>query len=313
MNNETQAKLGYALNSPLEESQQVETVEDTASTGSFNAVLDGNKLAITGTFSNLTSPLQGVHVHLGDSGTNGDIIESLTVTDNKDGSGSFIGRFQINESEVAAAFNDGLYVNVHTEDNPTGELRGQIELDVEGKVTLNPNDVQEPEIGGIDLRDLADDQFVEVQFKITRDADFDNVVDFYRVDGDGNVVDPVSGNSFAPGEDGYQQAAIANRVGFDLSVADESTVTIIKEMPGGQNYVPMVVVQGTFDQLTDSDPNNDPQVYFPYKEANADGLEHIRDTTTNTGTSFGFEDLFGTAADGSDLDYNDITFEIDIV
>ena len=326
MNNENEVKLGYALNTPLEEAQQIESVEDTDSTGIFNAVLDGNKLAITGNFSSLTSPLSvtggedskgnapsAIHLHIGDSGENGDIIRNLMVTDNGDNSGSFIGRFELNESEIAAAFDDGLYINLHTEDNPTGELRGQIELDTNADDEasfLSEEDIQEPSMGGIDLRNLAEDLSAKVEFHITREADFDNVIDFYTVDGDGNVVDSVTGEVIAEvGDDNYQEAAIANRLEFNFSVADDSGVTVTKDMPGGYNYAPMVVVQGTFGEFTNNDASDDPQVYFAYKEANADGVERIRNTPTDTGTSFGFEDL----PDGGDLDYNDITFEISIV
>ena len=320
--------LSYAINALLEEAQQVKIVEDTASTGKFNAVLEGNTLIINGgEFSNLTSDLitvdpdtgealSGIHLHMGKSGENGDIIGNLIVTDNGDGSGRFNGKFELNETQVEAAFADGLYVNLYTEENPTGELRGQIELDATNKVILNPNDVQEPSMGGIDLRNLAEDKFVEVKFHITREADFDNVVDFYKADGAGNVVDE-SGNTIAPGEEGYQAAAIANRLGFDFSVDDEQEVTVTKDLSGGFNYAPMVVVRGTFEQLTDDDPSNDPQVYFAYEAANPNGVKHIesedkiRDMMFEKqgDLMFGFEDLPG----GGDLDYNDITFDIDIV
>ena len=315
-----------AQNILLEEAQQVTPVTDTDSTGSFNAVLTGSTLAITGEFSNLTSPLMvtggedgegnaasAIHVHIGASGENGGIIRNLPVVDNGDGSGSFIKTFELTESEIASALDNKLYVNLHTENNPTGELRGQIELseNVEDEVSfLTVEDVQDSSMGAIELFNLAEDLSAMVEFRITREADFDNEIDFYTVDGNGNVVDSVTGEVIAEvGSDGYQAAAIDNRLGFDFSVADDSVDTETKDLSGGFNYAPMVVVQGTFGELTNDDASDDPQVYFAYQEANADGIERIRSTPTDTGTSFGFEDL----PDGGDLDYNDITFEISIV
>lgn len=132
-----------AVNLVLEEAQEVPSIADTPGMGSFNAVLNGNVLQVSGSYSNLSSALRPVgpeqdaegnpqsagHVHLGAAGTNGPIARALTMTDNGDGSGRFSGRFTLTESEVVAAQTAGLYVNIHTENNPMGELRGQMTLD----------------------------------------------------------------------------------------------------------------------------------------------------------------------------------------
>ena len=128
---------------PLEESQEVDPVEDTPAQGVFSAGLDSNTLIVSGQFSDLTSPLflvggedplgnpeSSIHIHLGETGENGDIIRNLEVTDNGDNSGSFAGVFELTDEEALAAAADGLYINLHTENNPTGELRGQIDLEV---------------------------------------------------------------------------------------------------------------------------------------------------------------------------------------
>ncbi len=320
MNNETGVKLGSNL--LLEEAQQVVAIEDTDSEGTFNAVLTGNSLVITGEFSDLTSdlkitgevdsegnPASAIHVHMGIPGENGDIVRNLTVTENEDGSKGFIGTFDLNDSELAAALEDGLYVNLHTEDNPTGELRGQIELDAENQVPLDPRSVQDAAMGGLDLRDIASDKVVEVEFKITREADFDNVGDFYIVDDNGNaVVDPLTGETVAPGAEGYVDAALGTRLGLDLTVDDDQEAMLTRELPGGYNYAPMIVVQGTFDDFADSNPDN-PEVYFPYAAANADGGEYIQSMGE---MKFGFEDLPMSVREqvNGEPDFNDITFEV---
>ncbi len=131
---------------PIEEAQQVGDAapEDTASTGSFAASLSGNRLTVTGSYSDLTSPLQpvggadgagnpesAVHIHMGVLGANGPIFRNLTVADKGDGTGAFSGTFDLSDEEVETLVTDGLYVNLHTENNPSGELRGQIDIDLD--------------------------------------------------------------------------------------------------------------------------------------------------------------------------------------
>lgn len=130
------------LNQALAESQEVPPVPDTAATGSFSAVLNGNVLEVKGSFSNLTSALRPVgpatdaegnpqsagHIHLGATGANGPILRALTIRDQGNGSGTFQGRFTLNASELASARAGSLYINLHTQTNPGGELRGQVTL-----------------------------------------------------------------------------------------------------------------------------------------------------------------------------------------
>ncbi|MEL6266482.1 MAG: CHRD domain-containing protein, partial [Pseudomonadota bacterium] len=132
-------------NLEMSEAQEVtETpVPDTAATGSFTATFDEVAMTVTvsGTYSDLTSelfnvggddqfgnPESAIHVHLGDAGTNGPIFGNLTVTDNGDLSGSFTGTFDVTEEQAETFRNDGYYVNLHTANFNSGELRGQIDL-----------------------------------------------------------------------------------------------------------------------------------------------------------------------------------------
>lgn len=131
---------------PMSEAQEVgTTVADGPATGEFKATLDADTLilTVTGSFSGLSSALlpvggmdsagnaeSAIHVHEAPSGSNGPIFRNLSVVDNGDGSGTFSGRFQLASEEEAREFAaDQYYVNLHTVDNPGGELRGQIDLD----------------------------------------------------------------------------------------------------------------------------------------------------------------------------------------
>ncbi len=132
----------FGLGLLIEEAQEVAPTPDTDAEGGFSASLNGDTLYVAGRFSDLTSdlfdvggvdaegnPESSVHIHLGDAGENGPILRNMTVTDNGDGSGAFSGIFTLDETEIAAILADGTYINLHTEDNPGGELRGQIFLD----------------------------------------------------------------------------------------------------------------------------------------------------------------------------------------
>lgn len=84
---------GETVTGELEEAQEVGTaVPDTLATGSFEATLNGTVLTISGSYSGLTSPLapvggedaagnpeSAIHVHVGDAGENGPILQNLAV------------------------------------------------------------------------------------------------------------------------------------------------------------------------------------------------------------------------------------------
>lgn len=116
----------------LSGSNEVPSV-DTAATGNVTAELDGDTLKVNGTFTGLSSALHEVsgsaaHVHSAPKGSNGTIFFNLTVTPNADGrSGSFTGTKSMSDSDKQVFKDGGLYVNVHTDDNPNGEIRAQLE------------------------------------------------------------------------------------------------------------------------------------------------------------------------------------------
>ncbi|MGD1807795.1 CHRD domain-containing protein [Dapis sp. BLCC M126] len=127
---------------PISEAQEVDPVLDTDADGTFYAVLSGNNLNISGGFLDLSSdlfnvgpedsegnPQSSVHLHVGGLGENGDILRNLTVVEIDDSSGFFTGNFTLDDTEVAAVESGGVYINLHTENNPSGELRGQVVLE----------------------------------------------------------------------------------------------------------------------------------------------------------------------------------------
>jgi hypothetical protein len=81
------------------------------------------------TFTGLTSNATAAHIHQGAAGVNGPVIVPLaggagaTAGTWSVPAGTFLTASQLNVLKVG-----GLYANVHTVNNPAGEIRGQIHL-----------------------------------------------------------------------------------------------------------------------------------------------------------------------------------------
>ncbi len=154
----------------------------------------------------------------------------------------------------------------------------------------------------LDLRSLTGQ--TNATFTVNREADFDNIIGFYRVvDQNGGIDTNNDGTvDILTGAAGYTDAAIRNRVS-ELSVADQQTATFTGQLTGGAIFAPFIIADGTVDQVLNGQNLN--QVYFPFLGANADQADHIRLLGNNT---FGFEDL----PSGGDKDFNDIIVQITI-
>ena len=91
--------------------------------GSVSAVLAGTKLTVTGTFEGMHSPATAAHLHLSKmTGVRGSPIHELTVT--KAASGNVSGSVDLTAPEVEALRKGLLYVVVHSEGAPDGNLWG---------------------------------------------------------------------------------------------------------------------------------------------------------------------------------------------
>ena len=144
---------------------------------------------------------------------------------------------------------------------------------------------------------------VSVSVEVHREAAFDNLIGFYQVvDSKGGIDTNGDGIAdFNPGDTGYEEAALTNRVtGLDLlQTDDQETSTFDGTFDGGSILASFMVVDGTVDEAI----NNNAEVYFSFLGANSDGVDHIRLLGDNT---FGYEDLAG----GGDFDYNDMIVKV---
>ena len=155
------------------------------------------------------------------------------------------------------------------------------------------------------ILDLSNSNSQTATFSIQRNATFDNTVDFYQVNANGSVIDPETGVTIAPGEEGYTEAAIANRLELNLSTTNGETTEFSAELAGGAFYAPMIAVNDDFSSFSDGDSSNDPKIYFTYEAANIDGFDHVNSSAEN---QFGFEDLLN----GGDKDFNDLIVDVEL-
>jgi CHRD domain len=96
-----------------------------AGTGSVTAVLTGTKLAITGTFDGLKSPATIAQLHKSPvRGVRGPVVFDVAVTRGDGSSGTLSGTFDLTPLQVADLEKGRLYVQVHSEKAPDGNLWG---------------------------------------------------------------------------------------------------------------------------------------------------------------------------------------------
>jgi hypothetical protein len=157
----------------------------------------------------------------------------------------------------------------------------------------------------IDTREITGQ--VSINVSVYREAAFNNLVGFYSIDDLTGGIGALNPSNPNLDRQAYVQAALARRVtGLPLLGANnQANATFAGSLTGNNLYAPFIIVNGTLEQLLDSNGNNNPQIYFPFLGANSDGKDHIRLLGNNI---FGFEDLPG----GGDNDYNDMIVKISL-
>jgi hypothetical protein len=107
---------------PLDQAMQA----TVAGLGSATAVLNGTKLTVTGTFDGLKSPATIVQIHRGQRGVRGPVILDLQTT--KGTSGQISGTVDLNPQQLQDLQNARLYIQLHSEKAPDGNLWGWLML-----------------------------------------------------------------------------------------------------------------------------------------------------------------------------------------
>lgn len=112
---------------PVRGTQQVPTNNSTA-TGTIDAKFNKstNVLSYTVTWNNLTGAHEGMHFHKGARGANGGVVKNIQSSGSA--TGSITESWTVPDSLQTTLEQNGLYINIHTDAYPGGEIRGQIEF-----------------------------------------------------------------------------------------------------------------------------------------------------------------------------------------
>jgi alcohol dehydrogenase (cytochrome c) len=99
------------------------SVSTITGVGQVRATLDGNRLTLSGTYRGTSSPATGAHLHLAPPGQHGPVAAPLQVNP---ATREISGSMTLTSEQLAALRGRSLYVQLHTEGNPQGELRGWV-------------------------------------------------------------------------------------------------------------------------------------------------------------------------------------------
>jgi len=103
-----------------------QTVADITGGGEVILTLNGNALSVEGNFSGMSSATTMGHIHNGPPAQPGPVVHRLEVTAAPNGNIS--AELELTDEQVSALRNNELYVQIHSENNAPGELRGWIFL-----------------------------------------------------------------------------------------------------------------------------------------------------------------------------------------
>ena len=103
-----------------------QTVTDITGEGEVILTLNGNALSVEGNFSGMSSATTMGHIHNGPPAQPGPVVHRLEVTAAP--SGNISAELELTDEQVTALRNNELYVQIHSENNAPGELRGWIFL-----------------------------------------------------------------------------------------------------------------------------------------------------------------------------------------
>jgi hypothetical protein len=101
------------------------TPVDPAGTGTATVTLDGNLVTVNGTYSGMTSAVNNAHIH-GPATTEQFAGVILGLTHTAGTSGTISGSGTLSAQNVQRVLDGLTYINIHTVNNSSGEIRGQI-------------------------------------------------------------------------------------------------------------------------------------------------------------------------------------------
>ncbi|QQE67310.1 hypothetical protein GFS31_40230 [Leptolyngbya sp. BL0902] len=291
----TQAQVGKAITVAARYTDRLGTAETVVSAATRNVVNVND--APTGTVIISGTATQGQTLTASNTLADVDGLGPITYQWRADGTnitGATGNTLALTQAQVGKAisvvarYTDGFGTPEAVASAPTAPVNRPLPT---AQVTTLPNRV---------LSVTGNTPTLTLAFDVSREARLTSTVGFYTVlDTQGRVRDPLTGNALLPGAAGYQRAALANRVVSNLASQNGQTSSYTATVASNQLLSSFLVVGGSVAALLDSNPNNDPRMFFNYRAANGDRQDHVRLLGPNT---LGFEDTFG----GGDRDFNDV-------
>lgn len=130
------------LTARMNGSNEVPSVNtDAEGVGVFTLNNQKNILNIDISVNGLSGPITGIHFHEGAPGENGGVVFNLSPFVNANRIKGVLRN--LSSEEVAKFLSGAYYLNVHTADNPGGEIRGQVLLESDFRYTASLNGDQE--------------------------------------------------------------------------------------------------------------------------------------------------------------------------
>ncbi len=112
------------------------TLESITGVGQVSASLEDSQLTVVGSYQGMSSPATGAHIHLALPGLRGPVAHALEISAAADGEVG--GTVELTEPQLAALQGQSLYIQIHSQANPAGELRGWIyDLEMIGEEPAN--------------------------------------------------------------------------------------------------------------------------------------------------------------------------------
>lgn len=102
------------------------TVDEITGEGEVILTLNGNTLTVEGQFAGMSSAATAAHLHNGPMAQPGPVIHTLNV--DQAAVGTITATLELSDEQISELTNNALYIQVHSENNPPGELRGWIFL-----------------------------------------------------------------------------------------------------------------------------------------------------------------------------------------
>ena len=103
-----------------------QTVDEITGEGEVILTLNGNTLSVSGTFAGMSSMATAAHLHNGPPAQPGPVVHTLEI--DQATSGEISASLELTAEQLTALRSNALYVQIHSINNPPGELRGWIFL-----------------------------------------------------------------------------------------------------------------------------------------------------------------------------------------